>query len=443
MVFVDLNLVGEAIRNYRKDKRLRLEDLADENISVSTISNIERGFAHVKQEKVNYLLQKLGINLSDLTILEQNLQKKDEHIALQLTALESWIVCGEESKALTELNGLKLADHHPLAARVMFLKGKCHHHLEEWKKTIHSYYEAIRLSRLHMESSELEAACYDELSRTAYHRNDLNQALAYVEKGLHIKLDETNTKFSLIQNKAHYLLKKGRTAEALKMMKDYWSYLDKMTQIDLVLGFFQIRVKLLLSTELWEEARMYAEDGIELAKQNNQYDALCVLWGDLGKIYAHQCQYELAEVCFRTSQVFEFHVKDKSALISTYTFYGKLLQEQKEYELASVLLTKAIQLGTKYREVEDLVRAYLAMGQVYLVRNEASEAMMYFHKARDLATKFQLPTLAYDAIFQAAKVYQDIDSDKFVACTVEMYEMQMTMDNISKENLPTHKPFKA
>jgi tetratricopeptide (TPR) repeat protein len=432
MVFVDLNLVGEAIRNYRKEKRLRLEDLADENISVSTISNIERGFAHVKQEKVNYLLQKLGINLSDLTLLEKNLQKKDEHIALQLTALESWIVCGEESKALTELNSIKLSDHHPLAARVMFLKGKCHHHLEEWKKTIHAYYEAIRLSRMHKESSHLEAACYDELSRTAYHQNDLDQALAYVEKGLHIVQDETDTTYSLIRNKANYLLKLGRTAEALKIVKDNWSCLDKITHIDLVLGFFQIRVKLLLATELWEEALVYAENGIELAKQNNQYDALCVLWGDLGKIFAHQNQYELAEVCFRTSQVFEFHVKNKSALISTYTFYGKLLQEQKEYELASVLLTKAIQLGTKYHEVEDLVRAYLAMGQVYLVGNQADEAMVYFHKARDLATKYHLTTLAYEAVFQVAKVYQDIDSDKFIACTVEMYEMQMTMDTINK-----------
>lgn len=429
MVFVDLNLVGEAIRNYRKEKRLRLEDLSDENISVSTISNIERGFAHVKQEKVNYLLQKLGINISELTTLEKNLQKKDEHISLQLVGLESWIVCGEESKALTELNSIKLSDHHPLASRVMFLKGKCHYRLNEWKKAVHAFYEAIRLSRLQMEETPLEAACYDELSRTAYHQNDIKQAIAYVEKGLCLISENSEVKFSLLRNKAVYLFKQSKGEEALKLLKENWSQLVDLTKIDLILGFYQIHVKLLIAAGLWEEAHTFAEEGIDLAKKNNQYHALCVLWGELGKIYANQLQYDLAEVCFRTSQVFELHVKDKSALISTYTFYGKLLQEQQEYQSASVLLSKAIQLGSKYNEVEDLVRAYLAMGQVSLVCKDTESAMGYFHKARDMATVHQLPTLAYEAIFQAAKVYQELDSDKFIACTVEMYEMQMAMNS--------------
>jgi tetratricopeptide (TPR) repeat protein len=429
MAFVDLNLVGEAIRNYRKEKRLRLEDLADENISVSTISNIERGFAHVKQEKVNYLLHKLGIDIADLSVLEQNLQKKDEHISLQLTAMESWIVCNEESKALTELNSIKVSDQHHFAAKVMFLKGKCHHHLGEWKKSVHAFYEAIRLSRMQEESSLLEAACYDELSRTAFGQNDLNQALAYVEKGLLIIREHSDIKFSLIRNKALYLFKQSKEAEALKLMKDNWHLLVEITKIDLILGFYQIRVKLLLSTGLWEEAHTFAEEGIDLAKRNEQYDALCVLWGDLGKIYASQHEYTLAEVCFRTSQVFEYHVKDKSALISTYTFYGKLLQEQKKYEMAGALLNKAISLGEKNHETSDLVRAYLAMGQVQLANDGAAEAMDYFHKARNLATEHHLPTLAYEAIFQIARVYQEIDSDKFIACTVEMYEMQMVMNS--------------
>jgi tetratricopeptide (TPR) repeat protein len=429
MVFVDLNLVGEAIRNYRKEKKLRLEDLSDENISVSTISNIERGFAHVKQEKVNYLLQKLGIDVSDLMELEQNLQKKDENISLQLVGLESWIVCGEESKALTELNSIKLSDHHPLASRVMFLKGQCHYRLNEWKKAIHAFYEAIRLSRLQMEASSLEAACYDELSRTAYQQNNIKQAIAYVEKGLCLINENAEVKFSLLRNKAVYLYKQSKGAEALKLLKENWPQLSELKKIDLILGFYQVRVKILIDTGLWDEAHVFAEEGIELAKKNNQYHALCVLWGELGKIYAYQHNYDLSEVCFRTSQVFELHVQDKSALISTYTFYGKLLQEQKEYQSASILLNKAIQLGIKYNEVEDLVRAYLAMGQVSLACKDTNSAMEYFHKARDISTEHQLPTLAYEAIFQVAKVYQQLDADKFIACTVEMYEMQMEMSS--------------
>jgi cytoskeletal protein RodZ len=43
--------LGEIIRKIRKQRGLRLEDLADDNISVATISNVERGVPHVSMEK--------------------------------------------------------------------------------------------------------------------------------------------------------------------------------------------------------------------------------------------------------------------------------------------------------------------------------------------------------------------------------------------------------
>lgn len=52
MLTVGLTEIGHIIRMVRKSRGLRLEDLADENISPATISNVERGVAHVKQEKV-------------------------------------------------------------------------------------------------------------------------------------------------------------------------------------------------------------------------------------------------------------------------------------------------------------------------------------------------------------------------------------------------------
>lgn len=38
--------IGEAIRSVRKSRGLRLEDVADDQISTATISNIERGVGH-------------------------------------------------------------------------------------------------------------------------------------------------------------------------------------------------------------------------------------------------------------------------------------------------------------------------------------------------------------------------------------------------------------
>lgn len=50
--------IGEVIRKKRKEQGLRLEDLADNNISPATISNIERGINHVNVHKIMYLLKK-------------------------------------------------------------------------------------------------------------------------------------------------------------------------------------------------------------------------------------------------------------------------------------------------------------------------------------------------------------------------------------------------
>lgn len=51
MSLLEIHEIGEVIRKVRKDRGLRLEDLADENISPATISNIERGVPHVNLKK--------------------------------------------------------------------------------------------------------------------------------------------------------------------------------------------------------------------------------------------------------------------------------------------------------------------------------------------------------------------------------------------------------
>ncbi|WP_044641037.1 helix-turn-helix domain-containing protein [Risungbinella massiliensis] len=58
-----LHEMGEVIRKVRKERGLRLEDLSDDNISPATVSNIERGVAHVSPEKITYLLEKLDLSM--------------------------------------------------------------------------------------------------------------------------------------------------------------------------------------------------------------------------------------------------------------------------------------------------------------------------------------------------------------------------------------------
>ena len=52
------NIVRYVIRNVRKEKNLRQEDLADNKISYGTISNIERGYGNVDEKNVERYFKK-------------------------------------------------------------------------------------------------------------------------------------------------------------------------------------------------------------------------------------------------------------------------------------------------------------------------------------------------------------------------------------------------
>lgn len=78
---LDIHEIGGIIRKVRKERGLRLEDLADDNISPATISNVERGVSHVKMEKVYYILEKLGIPMDQLP--EFLLRERDDQAELK------------------------------------------------------------------------------------------------------------------------------------------------------------------------------------------------------------------------------------------------------------------------------------------------------------------------------------------------------------------------
>ncbi|SDX57730.1 Helix-turn-helix [Marininema mesophilum] len=111
----DIHRIGEVIRKARKENGFRIEDLADEKISVATISNIERGVPHVRIEKIMYLLNKLGMDASDLPKMLEDHKDMLQELKVELVALEGLIDAGQCKEALTFLKQYELSDEHVLA----------------------------------------------------------------------------------------------------------------------------------------------------------------------------------------------------------------------------------------------------------------------------------------------------------------------------------------
>ncbi|QKI81425.1 helix-turn-helix domain-containing protein [Kroppenstedtia eburnea] len=97
--------MGEIIRKVRKEKGLRLQELADNNISPATISNIERGRSGVKFDKIEYLFEKLDIHMDKLTELLHKDKSETQELENKLFVIETKRDIGMEEEALEEVEG--------------------------------------------------------------------------------------------------------------------------------------------------------------------------------------------------------------------------------------------------------------------------------------------------------------------------------------------------
>ena len=291
--------IGGIIRRVRKRRRLRLEDLADENISPATISNLERGVPHVKQDKLDYLLDKLGISMDQIP--ELILEEKEElkNLKFQLFSCESLVSIGKPDNALEKLSQLEVEDTHPHAALYHYIQGKSYRSKKNWKKAERSLYQAVRIGS--QTRSDLEAAAFNELSLCSYYQNRLEQALKYAESGI-ASFEDTGErpqiKYLLRRNKAIYLERLGRLGEAMKVVNEAWEWLPQIEQIETKLSFYWLQSELSRRTGVWDQAVHYAETGLELARLNQHYSMMFDFWTVLANTAMKLEDWKRAEHCF-------------------------------------------------------------------------------------------------------------------------------------------------
>ncbi|WP_187118683.1 helix-turn-helix domain-containing protein [Risungbinella massiliensis] len=109
----DYKKLGDLLKQKRKQANLRQEDLADSEISVSTISNIERGLSNVKLDKIEYLCEKLSVSVEDhLNIFIQDEKAKLEDLERKLFFIETRIDTKKFEFALSDLKSLGVESNH-------------------------------------------------------------------------------------------------------------------------------------------------------------------------------------------------------------------------------------------------------------------------------------------------------------------------------------------
>ncbi|EGK08263.1 helix-turn-helix domain-containing protein [Kroppenstedtia eburnea] len=427
----EMSEIGELIRRVRKLKGLRLEDLADENISPATISNVERGVSHVRQDKMFYLLEKLGISIEEIPTLLLEEKKEADTLKFELLFAESLQRMGFLDEAIQVLKRLNLPNDHPFAPSVYWLIGGTYLLQKRYQKAERSLSEAIRLSKQsdYAMNENIEAYSFNDLGLCSYHENNIEQAIQYTRSGLdafNVNGKNKIVKYNLIRNLAVYLERTGRVVEALRVVQDVWEEVPNIGQKETVLGFYWLKGELLRRSGSLKEAEITCQEGLKLAGYNEDYSSSFDLWVVLGSIFMDKRNWEKAEGCFEIAlKIAEKYVSD-SRLVRGYIQLGQLKTRREGWEEAEQILKKAIGKGEELSCVPYLLDAYLAMGDLYLIQRNLEKATYYYKMV--IAKPHGYKEKERQAWFQLAKCWKGRDEEEFRRCTENMFELEEEME---------------
>ncbi|MGA8941681.1 MAG: tetratricopeptide repeat protein [Thermoactinomyces sp.] len=437
MNILEMSEIGKFIRKVRKEKGLRLEDLADEHISTATISNIERGVSHVNKDKVLYLMSKLELDLNEIPEMIEKDTETLESMQVKFAAIETMIQMGMPQRALSLLSNISEESYSRHQATIHYLKGKVFISTEDWRKAERELGEAIRLAYQDPYSpmNNLEAASYGELALSRYRNKDYEQALRYVERGLET-FDQEKGKER--DNRVYYLLLVARVIclegldridEAYRYLEELWTKIPQIQSKDIVIKMYVYRARLLRRMELYHDSIRYAREGIQTAIGSRNTEEIIQLWNGLGQAYMEIGQLDDAATCFRFVWELADHVENQTEVTRAYISLGKVYYKQGKNHDAYNMLKQALEFAEKLYDPELLNQALFIMGKLLKQMKRFADAIEYLKGAAQIASKNKMKFRVYDSYYELAGCYEALgDTEGFKEATEQMYKAQKELE---------------
>ncbi|MCS1350081.1 helix-turn-helix domain-containing protein [Mechercharimyces sp. CAU 1602] len=418
--------IGEIIRKVRKERNLRLEDLADENISPATISNIERGVPHVHKKKMEYLMEKMDLQRDKLPQLMQSEERQAEEIRFYLLSAASFCDAGQTKWAWEMLEKISVDDHHELAASYYYMKGQCLLKEDKYKRAERAFQNAIRLGEENEEnaSSQMSALSHLGLAHIYSDKHQYEQALSFVEEGLKVlKQDEeqADTQFQLRYHKALYLEKMGSYRESLVILDQMWEEVLCLSYSRLQVGAYGLRARLQCQLGIYQEAEKTALHGLEKVRHSGDERAMFDLWKVMGDVYVAEKNWTKAEMCY----LFLLSQKEKGEVtpvfVHVYLQMGLLYFQQKLWAKAHEMIDQGTNLALQLKDRRLEMKSYISKGDAFISEEKVSDAISYYEQALDLAGSLKDPTVEHELLFRLTHAWEKIDEGKFMDMLKQLY----------------------
>lgn len=416
--------LGKWIRQQRRERGLRLEDLAGVGLSVATISNIERGIPRVRPKKFALLLKKLKLG-------EKDWQKRpasgESGWKETLYTAEIFLRAGHPMEALRELErtgetgGLKSSRYH-------LLKGECFFRVGNLNRAEHCFLLALRLSQREPPESEghIEAAAYCGLGEIRGEEGDWKRALLLTETGLK-KVDsrkgESRLLFNLWRNRARCLLKLGRQWEALSALRMVWKSVDRNPFSEGALPLFVLRARIHLGLNQYAEALQFAREGLNRAAAEGKVGKIFELAGVLAEASLMNGDQERAQGYLRLLARMGDSVP-AAERARGWTLLGKYHTRHREWREASVSFERARSLGQEAKRPDLLARVYLAWGDSEQAQKNFTGAISRYEEGLRILADLRDPMLERALRLQLARSWEGRDEKEFLRCLRKIYEFE-------------------
>jgi tetratricopeptide (TPR) repeat protein len=429
--------LGMFFRKVRKERELTLDDLADENISSATISNIERGIPHVSNEKVLYLAQKLQIR-SDM-IPELLFKEKDKLQVIQqrIKAVDILLSNLKLPEAETILNKIKIDGDRLCPIQIQLLYAKLYMIKRNFSFSESIYEEIIDDIGNGPDLNNIRPTCFYNLGFLHFLGNDLNAALEVTNKGIEVfnhNGENKNIWYDLQCNKALFLEKLDEFPECLNLISDMWGHVNKIDETDTVLNIYWLRAKLEHKIKSGD-IQNYIYHGMELAQKCNRYDFIFVFWLLSGVTEIDRERWEEAEFCIRIALNFtdKVSIYKKYNLVEAYSRLAIVCFQLNKYNDSLDLAKKAVEIGKEIGQASYLIDALITMGGLQKMLCNIEYAYEYYYKALILSRENRLKNKERKIIYKISVIRNDNSMD--LEAFINHYNKVQNLIDIDKEDI--------
>ena len=177
---------------------------------------------------------------------------------------------------------------------------------------------------------------------------------------------------------------------------------------------------------LFDVAQTYYEQGLELAKKNNDNEGIGNSLNNIGLVYLQQDQIHEAKKYFLESTTYKIKAQDTLGLSYNYDNLGQVYGQIDQLDSAIYYFELAADYKNKVGERVGGAIVQNNIGEALLLAGQAKRAEAYFQKALIIAKETSFADFEQHVLLQLSKVYEELGN---VTQAFDLYKQHVSLSD--------------